>query len=259
MAPPFAIEILILVFGLCIGSFLNVCIYRLPESKSIVFPGSMCPQCGHPIQWYDNLPVIGYLLLRGRCRHCKSHIPFRYVWVEILTGLSAVCIYLQYGLTIECLVYFAFISSLIIVIFIDIDHQIIPNVITLPGIPIFFLASLAIPEIRPFDSLLGIVSGGGSLYLVAWTYHLITGREGMGMGDVKLLAMIGALVTWKGVIFTIYMSSAVGTIIGVCSILHERHKDFKTPIPYGPFLSMGAIAYLFFGQQIIDLYFKMVG
>jgi len=254
---PHLIEIFIFIFGLCIGSFLNVCIYRLPTSLSIVHPRSMCSNCGTLIASYDNIPIISYLWLRGRCRHCRTKISLRYPIVEFLCGLFALGAYLKFDLTIEALIYFLFFAALMVVTFIDLDHRIIPDVITLPGIPICFAAGFALPTITYKDALLGILSGGGSLFLVAWTYSLITKKEGMGGGDIKLLAMIGAIVGWKGVLFTIFVASLVGTLAGLAVMLQSR-KGLKLAVPFGPFLSIGSITYIFFGTPLIAWYFNLL-
>lgn len=248
------IEILIFIFGICIGSFMNVCIYRLPASKSIINPArSICPNCGNIIKFYDNIPILSYLWLKGKCRHCSSPIAFRYLLVEFAGGFLALCAYFKFGITIEAFVYYALISSLLVITFIDIDHQIIPDVITLPGIPIFFFASFTLAATTYKDSLLGILAGGGSLLLIAVTYNLLTKKEGMGGGDIKLLAMIGAALGWKGVLFTIFIGSAIGTLVGIILMLRTR-RGLKLAIPFGPFLSMGAIIYIFFGSSIINWY-----
>ena len=250
------IMIIIFIFGLCIGSFMNVCIYRLPLSKSIANPPrSMCPSCDSLIRFYDNIPVISYLWLKGRCRHCNAPISIRYMLVEVITGIAALSVFLKFGLTLEGLVYFIFISTLLVITFIDIDHKIIPNVITFPGIPMGLVASFALPTLAFKDSALGLLVGGGSLWFIAWAYHLITHKEGMGGGDIKLLAMIGTIVGWQGVILTIFISSAVGTLVGMTVILFKG-KNMKFAVPFGPFLSIGAITYIFFGQRIIDWYFN---
>jgi len=247
-------EIMIFIFGICIGSFMNVCIYRLPASKSIINPArSICPNCGNIIKFYDNIPILSYLWLKGKCRHCSSPIAFRYLLVELAGGFFALCAYFKFGITIEAFVYYALISSLLVITFIDIDHQIIPDVITLPGIPIFFFASFTLAAITCKDSLLGILAGGGSLLLIAVTYNLLTKKEGMGGGDIKLLAMIGAALGWEGALFTIFIGSAIGTLIGIILMLRTR-KGLKLAIPFGPFLSMGAIIYIFFGSSIINWY-----
>ncbi len=251
------ITLIVFVTGLCIGSFLNVCIYRIPESKSIVSPPSSCPQCGYRIRHYDNIPVISYLLLRGKCRQCRVPISFRYPMVELLTGFFALWVYFRFGLSPEALVRFVFISVLLVITFIDIDHRIIPDVISMPGIPLFFLASFAVPSLTYKDSLLGIILGGGSLYMVALSYLLLAKREGMGGGDIKLLAMMGGLLGWKGVLFTIFVSSAIGTVIGT-AIMLASHKDMKLALPFGPFLALGAVIYIFFGQELISWYFGLM-
>jgi leader peptidase (prepilin peptidase)/N-methyltransferase len=255
---PYLIEVFIFIFGLCIGSFLNVCIYRLPASKSIVHPRSMCSNCGTLIASYDNIPILSYLWLKGRCRHCRIKISLRYPMVELLGGLLALGTYLKFGLTIEALIYYLFLTALTVVTFIDLDHRIIPDVITLPGIPIFFAAGFVLPTITYKEALLGILIGGGSLFLVAWIYSLITKKEGMGGGDIKLLAMMGAIVGWQGVLFTIFVASLVGTLAGLAVMLQSR-KGLKLAVPFGPFLSIGGIMYIFFGTPLIDWYFNLLG
>ena len=253
----YLIEVSIFIFGLCIGSFLNVCIYRLPASKSIVHPRSMCSNCGTLIAAYDNIPILSYLWLKGRCRHCQIKISLRYPMVELLGGLFALGTFLKFGLTLEALIYYLFFAALLIVTFIDIDHRIIPNVITLPGIPICFAASFALPTITYKEALLGILIGGGSLFLVAWIYSLITKKEGMGGGDIKLLAMMGAIVGWQGVLFTIFLASLVGTLAGLAAML-QSGKGMKLAVPFGPFLSIGSITYIFFGTPLIAWYFNLL-
>ncbi len=253
---PYLIEIFIFLMGLCIGSFLNVCIYRLPASKSIVHPRSMCPNCDTLIAWYDNIPIFSYLLLMGRCRHCRIKFSARYPIVELLGGLFALGVFMKFGLSFETLVYYLFIATLLVVTFIDIDHRIIPDVISLPGIPIFFAASFALPAITYKDSLLGILTGGGSLFLVAWIYSLLTKKEGMGGGDIKLLAMMGAIVGWQGVLFTIFVASLVGTLAGLAVMLKSR-QGTKLAVPFGPFLALGGVLALFWGKEIILGYFRL--
>jgi len=257
MLLPYLIEMFIFLMGLCIGSFLNVCIYRLPESKSIVHPRSMCPNCDTLIPFYDNIPLFSYLWLKGQCRRCKVKISMRYPMVELLGGLVALGTYLRFGLTIETLIYYVFIAALLVVTFIDLDHRIIPDVITLPGIPICFAASFALPAITYKDALLGILVGGGSLFLVAWVYTILTKKEGMGGGDIKLLAMMGAIVGWKGVLFTIFVASLVGTLAGFAVMLQSR-KGMKLAVPFGPFLSIGSITYIFFGTELVTWYLNLL-
>ena len=245
---------LVFMFGMCIGSFLNVCIYRLPSSMSILKPSrSFCPQCKSAIKSYDNIPVFSYIWLKGRCRNCKSSISLRYPLVELITGILAISILFLFGLTLEGLVYFIFISSLLVITFIDIDHKIIPDIITLPGIPIGLLTSFVLPAMTFMSSLVGLLVGGGSLLLVACVYSLITHKEGMGGGDIKLLGMIGAFLGWKGVIFTIFAASLTGTLVGIIVML-QKGKNLKFAIPFGPFLSIGAMSYVFFGEKVVFWY-----
>ncbi len=248
------IELIIFIFGSCIGSFLNVCIYRLPNSKSIVYPPSACPGCDTPIRSYDNIPILSFLLLRGKCRTCQAVISIRYPLVELMVGLFAVCAYLKFGLTLEALIMYLFIASLIVITFIDIDHRIIPDAISLPSIPIGFVASFFLPSITYKESLAGILVGGGSLLLVAFIYSLITKKEGMGGGDIKLLAMIGAFIGWQGALLTIFLSSAIGTLCGLLVMIRSG-KNMKLAIPFGPFLAMGAMIHIFFGKELIFWYF----
>jgi len=255
--PLYLIEIFIFIFGLCIGSFLNVCIYRLPASLSIVHPRSKCPKCETFIAFYDNIPVLSFVWLKGRCRHCGVKIGLRYPTVELLAGMLALATFLKFSLSIEALIYFAFIACLLVVTFIDLDHRIIPDVITLPGIPICFAASFTLPSVTYKAALLGILAGGGSLFLVAWIYSLLTKKEGMGGGDIKLLAMMGALLGWQGVVFTIFVSSLVGTLSGLAVMLQSR-KSMKLALPFGPFLAIGGITYIFFGTRLVQWYFNLL-
>lgn len=241
--------------GMCIGSFLNVCIHRLPAGQSIVFPGSRCPRCRSAIRFYDNIPMVSFLWLRGRCRHCRASIGWRYPLVEALSGLLALALFIEFGLSPLTGIYFVFVSLLLVITFIDIDHRIIPDVITLPGIPLFMVISFAVPTTSFLDSLMGIVVGGGGLLLVAWTYQLIARRDGMGGGDIKLLAMIGALLGWQGVVFTIFAGSAVGSLTGLVIMIKTR-GGMKLAVPFGPFLSLGAVVYIFWGPRIIGWYFS---
>ena len=253
---PYLTHFAVLFYGLCIGSFLNVCIYRIPEERSIVRPGSSCPSCGTPIRWFDNIPVLSYLILRARCRHCQTHVSMRYPAIELLTGLFALVSLLFFGVTANALVHFLFYSVLITITFIDIDHGIIPDVISKPGIPIFFALSFLVPTVTWQDAALGILAGGGSLWAVAILYKLVTKIDGMGFGDVKLLAMMGGFIGWKGVVFTIFFSSLTGTVIGLALML-VKGRNMKMSVPYGPFLAAGGVAYTLYGQAAIAWYFNM--
>ena len=249
----------IFIFGACIGSFLNVCIYRIPENKSIVFPGSSCPDCNKPIPFYCNIPVLSYICLMGRCKFCKSPISLRYPLIETLTGIFAILLFQKFGLTPAMGFLFVFICVLITISFIDIDHQIIPDIISLPGILIFTSSFYFLPEMTIANTLMGILAGGGSLYAVALLYYCLRKQEGMGGGDIKLLAMIGAVTGIKGVFFTIFAGSLLGTGLGILVMLYTRISDIKKlRIPFGPFLSSGAILYIFFGKQLIQWYLMML-
>jgi len=246
-----------LVFGLIIGSFLNVCIYRVPREKSIVSPPSACPGCGSPINPWDNIPVISYIILAGKCRHCGVKISLRYPTVELLNGLMYSAVLLHFGIGWHLPLLFALISAMIVITFIDLDFQIIPDVITLPGMLIGLAAAqFFLPD--PFarysllgftSSLIGLVAGGGSFYLIA-----ILSRGGMGGGDVKMMAMVGAFMGWKGVFLTTLLGSLTGSLVGIALMLFKG-KGRKTKIPFGPFLAMGSLVTLFFGRMIIDWYF----
>lgn len=225
-----------IIFGALVGSFLNVCIIRLPKEESIIVPGSHCPHCKTHIKFYDNIPLISYLLLGAKCRYCHETISLQYPLIEGVTAISSLLLFIKFGPSASYLFYFSFVSALIIITVIDLFHQIIPDVISLPGIGVGLLASLVVPHQTFFNSLIGMLSGGGSLFLVATLYHWWFKREGMGGGDVKLLAMIGAFLGWKSVILTILLSSLIGSVVGII-IMVLKGKDFKYAIPFGPFLS----------------------
>ena len=240
--------------GACVGSFLNVCIYRIPLGRSVVHPGSSCPACGTPIPFYLNIPILSYLLLKGKCRFCQAPFSGRYLLVELLTALLALCLFARFELSLPFVFWSAFVSTLITVSMIDLDHQIIPDIISKPGIVIFSSAPLFLPEMTLQQTGLGILAGGGGLFIVAWLYYLIKGQEGMGGGDIKLLAMIGAATGVKGVLFTIFAGSVMGTATGGLMMAGSRLGGLDKKIPFGPFLSVGALLYIFFGDPLIGWY-----
>ncbi|HEY3277727.1 MAG TPA: prepilin peptidase [Syntrophorhabdaceae bacterium] len=253
-----------ILLGAVIGSFLNVCIYRLPRERSIVSPPSACPECGKPIRFYDNIPVLSYLLLKGKCRDCGAPISARYPMVEAVTAAFFFLLYMKLGLTLETVVFLLFVSALIAISFIDLELRIIPDVLSIGGVIVGFLFSLARPFFRDMDpkfgildSLYGILLGGGILFGIAWTYQLLTKREGMGGGDIKLLAMIGAFCGMKGVVFSLMAGSILGTAVGVPLML-VKGKDGKYAIPFGPFLSLGALVYVYAGDRIIDPFLRFL-
>ena len=240
--------------GACVGSFLNVCIHRIPRQKSIVFPGSSCSACGHAIPFYLNIPVISYLVLRGRCHRCHAPFSIRYPVVELLSACFAVATARTFGWTGQGVFAYALVSTLLVVSFIDYDFQIIPDVISLPGILVFGLAATVTGYQSWQAALTGAVAGGGTLYLVALVYHMIRKEEGMGGGDIKLLAMIGAATGWQGVLFTLFAGSCAGTLAGVVAMGLSRSVNPRLRIPFGPYLSVGTTLYLFQGQDLIAWY-----
>lgn len=245
--------ILPFVFGAVVGSFLNVCIYRIPAGLSIVSPPSRCPACLKRIAFYDNIPVISYIVLMGRCRHCGSPVSARYPVVEAIAGVFASALFFKFGPTPAFFIYSVFIAALIVITFIDIDHQIIPDVISLPGIPLGIIASFFLPSVGVVDSVIGAIAGGGLLFGIAAAYYYSTGKEGMGGGDVKLLAMIGAFTGWRGVLMTVLAGSVSGAVLGgILMLVHG--KGGKHPIPFGPFLAAGAVVYVFAGEALIEWY-----
>ncbi len=244
----------VFIFGAAIGSFLNVCIFRLPAETSIVKPRSQCPYCHHPIRNCDNIPLISFILLRGKCRDCGGKISWRYPLVELITAVLALLLFLKFGLTLKFLVFFFFTAVLIVITFIDLDHQIIPDIITLPGIPIFSLAAIFLVKIPWLEVLLGLLIGGGVLFTIAFVYELISKREGMGGGDIKLLAMIGGFLGWKSLMFILLFSSFSGAIVGLTAMIIKK-QDMKYAVPFGPFLSAAAVAYLFWGEGFTRLLF----
>ena len=239
--------IMVGLFGAMVGSFLNVCIWRIPLEQSIVFPASHCPVCSHAIRFYDNVPVLSYLILKGRCRDCHERISPRYPLIEALTGFLAFLLFWKYGLSIQLLCAFLFTASLIVVTFIDIDYQIIPDVITLPGIPLCFFAAVFVMGVPFWESLFGIIGGGGILYAFAIGYERLKKQEGIGGGDIKFLAMLGAFWGWKSLFFILLVSSCVGALIGIFLVLRFG-RDMKYALPFGPFLVLGAVSYFFFGE-----------
>ncbi len=246
------------ILGLVTGSFLNVCIYRIPLKRSIVAPSSACPHCGRALRFYDNIPFFSFLFLRGKCRYCKHPISWRYPLVECLSGFLSLFLYIKYGANYQYIVYLFFTLSLVVVTFIDLEHKIIPDVISLPGILLGIAVSFLPGNVSWLDSLIGAVAGGGILFLVAVGYERITGRDGMGGGDVKLLAMIGAWMGWKPLPLVLLISSFSGAIIGMFFILLSG-KGYRFQIPFGPFLSFGAVLCLFFGDAILRWYLGFYG
>ena len=249
--------IIIFVIGAVIGSFLNVCIYRVPRKLSIISPASRCPSCNMPIKPYNNIPFLSYILLGGKCRVCKAGISFRYPLVELLNAALFVFVVWRFGFAWHTVIYGILCSALVVITFIDLDFQIIPDAITLPGILIGIVAgSLLMPD--PFirysllgfkASVIGLLTGGGLFYAIA-----ILSRGGMGGGDIKMMAMVGALMGWKSVLLTIFLGSLTGAVFGIFLMISQG-KGRKTKIPFGPFLALGTVITLFYGQEIFSWYF----
>lgn len=252
--------IIALILGLLIGSFLNVCIYRVPREKSIVSPPSSCPACGSAIRPWDNIPLISYLLLLGKCRKCGEKISLRYPAVELINGLLYAAVWFHFGPGWELPFLFAFVSAMLVITFIDLDFQIIPDVITLPGMIIGLAAAqFIIPDPLPdpnskfqllgfVNSIIGLLAGGVFFYLVA-----LLSRGGMGGGDVKMMAMVGAFTGWKGVFLTTLVGSFSGSLVGI-ALMVFKGKGRKSKIPFGPFLALGSLVTLFFGSRIYHWY-----
>lgn len=230
-----------------------MCIYRLPLEESVVSPGSHCRSCSAPLAWYDNIPLFSYLVRRGRCRVCGAGFSARYFWVELLTACLAVLLVIQFGVTLVTLGYFVFVAALVVSTFIDVDHKIIPDVISLPGIVLGLFFSLVSPHVTFWESLTGAGLGAGVLLIVAFGYWAVTRREGMGGGDIKLLAMIGAFLGWRAIPFTLLVASCTGSAIGIATMIRRR-ADAKLALPFGPFLAFGAGCYLFIGESLIAWY-----
>lgn len=270
--PEIIFTLFVVLFGLVTGSFLNVCIHRMPqEGYSLIRPGSHCPQCNKLVFWYDNIPLLSYILLFGKCRFCKAKINPRYFIVELLTGLTFLVLFKYFGFTYNFFVFSIFLCGLIVSTFIDIQHRIIPDEISVGGI-VVGLALRAIQGINfsPFtfyykpllNSFLGVIIGGGIIYLTGFFFDLVYFKllkkppiqgetESMGGGDVKLLAMIGAFLGWERAVLTFFLAPLFGAIIGVINLTVKKDHT----IPYGPFLSLGAVLSLFFSTQIIRLIF----
>lgn len=254
MAVPYWFFYLILfILGLVLGSFYNVCIHRLPREESIVWPGSHCPHCRHPLSLLDNLPLVSFLLLKGACRYCHAPISYQYPLVEAMTGLATVLIGWKFGLSWAFLQALFLVSALLVVSFIDFSHQIIPDWISLPGIVVGLLFSWLSGSPGLWSSLIGGLIGGGLLWLLAAGYQLLAKKEGMGGGDIKLLALIGVFLGWPGVLVTLLLGSFVGTLAGLILILIWK-KGRTFAVPFGPFLSTGAVIHLFFGPALINWY-----
>jgi leader peptidase (prepilin peptidase)/N-methyltransferase len=285
LIPPPFLYIFAGVLGAIIGSFLNVVIHRLPREESIVFPNSRCPECGTAIAFYDNVPVVSYLALRGRCRSCKTDISARYPAVELLTAMLYVAVTWHNGLTAALSFDLVFVTAIVALIFIDAEHMLLPNAITYPGIIFAIVARLTVPYLvgppYHFDDLpnlaegafiglplwlvsllgafIGALIGGGSLWLMGWTWEKLRGIEAMGLGDVKMMFMVGAYLGWRLTILTIFLGVLSGSIIGIGLMMQQRQKDMQMLLPCGVFLGIGAVAAILIGTPIVEWYAGQFG
>ena len=239
--------------GLIVGSFLNVCIYRLPRRESINWPGSHCTACERQLSWYENIPVVSWLVLRGRCRTCRESISISYPLVELTTGLLFAAGYLIYGWTPLLVVRIAFACAMVVLFAIDLRHHILPNVITVPGIVVGFVVSLVLPAPGWKSSLIGLLAGGGILFAISEAYYRLRGVEGLGMGDVKMLSMIGAFLGWQLMLVTLVLASFAGSVIGV-GVIASGRGGMKAALPFGTFLAVGALTAAVVGDLIVDWY-----
>ena len=253
--PPWIFSLIGLVYGLMVGSFANVCISRLPKKESVVFPASHCPKCNKPIHVMDNIPLVSYILLKGQCRNCQQKISAIYPAIELLTGLLLMAVFYRFGFTLECLIFAIVVPALVIITFIDIEHQIIPDVITLPGIPFCLIAGSTMNGL--WDSLLGLLVGGGIFWLMAEGYYRLRGTVGMGGGDIKYIAAAGALVGWAQVLFIIFIGALAGGLFGGLG-MGVKKLNFLSRIPFGPFLALATLISIFFGESIVDWYLSLM-
>jgi leader peptidase (prepilin peptidase) / N-methyltransferase len=247
------IELAIVAFlGLAIGSFLNVVVHRVPRKESLISPGSHCPSCGYSLRAIDNIPVLSYALLLGRCRKCQAPISVRYPLVEIVTAAIFVLHYFILGWTPLLAIRLLFAASMVALFVIDLEHRLLPDVITLPGIVVGLGASLFLPPgLR--DALIGMLGGGGVLWAIGEAYYRYSGEEGMGGGDVKMLAMIGAFLGWQQVLITLVFSSIAGAVVGML-VLAIKRGGLKYALPYGTFLAIAALVASLYGEQIFRWY-----
>lgn len=273
------IYVIVGLLGAVIGSFLNVVIHRLPREESIVFPNSRCPSCGAVIAFYDNVPVLSYLMLGARCRSCKVNISARYPAVEVLTALLWIAVYWRDGLNFALPFDLIFVTAITALIFIDAEHMILPNAITYPGIVFALMARIALPYLMGaphFDdlpmllngalagmpiwaaslvgALIGALAGGGSLWLMGWLWEKLRGVEAMGLGDVKMMFMVGAYLGWRLTILNIFVGVFSGSLIGIALMLQQGKRDMAMLLPFGVFLGIGAIAAVLFGSPIVEWY-----
>ena len=279
--PEFIGYIFIFAFGAIVGSFLNVVIHRVPNEESVVFPNSACPKCRQPIKPYDNLPILSWLILGGKCRNCQEKISPRYPAVEFLTALLFVLVFWQIGFNLFLPVALIFVAAMVALIFIDAEHMILPNVITYPLLVFSLLVRLIFPLfisaeyftdlnsapltyfqgypvwlVSLIGAVLGGLLGGGSLWLIGEIWKRLRGVDAMGLGDVKMMFGVGALLGWKLTFLSIFLGAFSGAVAGIFVIYSQKEKDFQAQIPFGVFLGLGSVTALLFGEQMIDWYLR---
>ncbi|MCA1614436.1 MAG: prepilin peptidase [Acidobacteria bacterium] len=271
---PFPVALVfVTALGAMIGSFLNVVIHRVPREESIVFPNSRCPSCGTAIRPYDNVPVLSWVALRGRCRSCRSPIAARYPAVEALTAALFALVLLRDGVSVALLPDLVFVAALVALIFIDAEHMILPDVITLPGFGLALVARVLLPNLDGLSflaagtlagwpdwavslagALLGALAGGGTLWLLGWLWERLRGVEAMGLGDVKMMFMVGAYLGWPLTVLTLFLAVVSGSVAGIALMLWRRDRDMQMLLPFGIFLGTGAVIALLAGRPIVDWY-----
>lgn len=255
--------VLAFAFGACVGSFLNVCIYRIPAEESVVKPRSHCPKCGHMIAWFDNIPMLSWILLGAKCRGCKARISSRYFFVELLTAVLFLLVWMQYGLDLRTPIYWLALSALILGTFVDIDHMILPDRVTIGGMIAGPILSMLVPSLHgettmlggAIASLKGLGLGFGLLWLVARAGRMAFKQDAMGFGDVKLMGAIGALLGWQAVLFTVLVSSLLGSVVGLALVLIGG-REWQSRIPYGPYIAAAAVLWMLYGHAWWDLYWQ---
>ncbi len=246
------------IFGLLMGSFLNVCIHRIPKGESVVWPPSHCPKCGERIKPYDNIPILSYIILKGRCRNCGEKISLKYPIVELITGILTLGVFCKFGFSFDSIYYTLLVYYLIVVSFIDLETMEVP-------VRLSYFALLSGILLSPFsntqtfkEAVFGASFGAGIILFIIETYYVFTGKEGMGYGDANITAVVGAFLGWKMVLVTLFLASFVGALVGI-ALISLRKKSKELPIPFGPFLSVGALISLFFGQELINWYLGGLG
>jgi len=244
------------LLGCVVGSFLNVCIWRLPRGQSIIRPPSRCPRCGQRIVPRDNIPLVSFLCLRGRCRHCDAPISWRYPLVEGLTGAWAVLLFLAFGPTAQAAIFFVLFCLLMVASFVDVDRMMIPDKVTLPGIVLGLALNTLVAPRNIVTFILGAVLAAMALYAVAILGELLFKKESMGGGDIKLAAMVGAFIGWKGILLSLFLAVLLGSVVGIVLIVSGLRKR-REHIPFGPFIAAGSILVVFWGEHIARTYQKI--